>query len=167
MQRTGLKSRPVRGKPCPALPWLVCAVMLQTTHVLAKPRTDLRVEPGPQVISAEERAIEPDPSSGAEHAVILLEETDRIEDELRDSRTSYHVRAKILSNEGRDLANVEIPYMARDGVLRRWWGRTILPDGTVRELKEEELDRQSVMKTAWGEVRAMKGALPEIGRAHV
>ncbi len=161
MRRTA-ESLPTRDRRFPSLRRLLFGVALAAMPILARPPTDLSVEPGPSVISTEEKAIEPDPAHGAEHAVILLEETDCVEDALRPSRTSYHLRAKILSSEGRGLANVEVPYIARDGRLKRWWARTLLPDGTVRELKEEELDHQSMMKTAWGEVRALKGALPAV-----
>src|SRR5262245_33385693 len=89
-------------------------MLLATLQAFARQPTELSVGPGPAVISAEERALQPDPARGAEHAVILLEETDHEEDALRPSRTSYHLRAKILSAEGRSLADVEIPHSGEE-----------------------------------------------------
>jgi len=63
------------------------------------------IEPGPAVMSEEERALEADPARGIEHAVIVVEETSRAEDKGSGTKTTFHLRAKILSNEGRDLAN--------------------------------------------------------------
>lgn len=51
--------------------------------------------------------------------VILIEEFQRDEDLGRDMKSWFYRRAKILSNEARDLAN---------GKGVKFWGRTILPD---------------------------------------
>lgn len=136
------------------------AAMLAGQAVAAT--TSLKVTPGPTVQSEAEKALVADPARGIEHAVILLEE--RIVDEWRgtDGTEFVHVRAKILSNEGRDLANVTIPWQPGTDWLAEWWGRTILPDGRVLELKKEDLIVQPVAKfrgTQWKEYRA---ALPGV-----
>jgi len=137
----------------------VCACLASLPASARK--TDLKIAPGPAEMTAEEKAISADAAAGTEHGVILLEETDRTES-FTGCKTVYHLRAKILSNEGRSLADVAIPIVADDGELKDWWARTILPDGGVLELPRTKLEQQSMMKTSWGEVRAIKGALPGV-----
>ncbi len=139
---------------------LVCFVLFPPAS--ARTKTDIDILPGPSVMSAEEKAIAADPVKGIEHGVILVEETELDDDRAEYTRTSYHMRAKILSNEARDLANVVIPYHRKGGYFKTWWGRTILPDGSVHELPESALQEQSVVKGAFGEVKVLKGALPAV-----
>lgn len=134
---------------------------LYTSAALLAAGTELSVRPGPSMISDAERAIEADPSLGVEHAVILVEETEMNEDYGTDVELTYHMRAKILSNEARGLADVEIVLDDREK-LTSWWGRTLLPDGTVLEVAERELAQQSLVRAGrWG-TRALKAALPGV-----
>jgi hypothetical protein len=73
----------------------------------------------------------------------------------------FHMRAKILSNEARSLADVEI-FLDDKESLTDWWGRTLLPDGTVLELDRRELREQQIARSGWWQQRAMKGALPGV-----
>jgi hypothetical protein len=120
------------------------------------------IEPGPAVMSEEESALEADPAKGIEHALILVEETWRAEDQGTATKTAFHMRAKILSNEGRALANIEIPFPRKGGKLKQFWGRTILPGGTVHELRKDDLDRQVVVKAKRAGVEVAKAALPGV-----
>ncbi len=108
----------------------------------------------------EEDAIVADPAAGAEHAVILAEEIGQDDAIGVLSRTTYHRRAKILSNEGRHLADIEIPLYSKEGSVKEWWGRTILPDGRTFETSEAELQEQSVLRKGWKEeIRLLKASL--------
>lgn len=120
------------------------------------------VKPGPTVMSAEEKAIVANVAGGAQHGVILIDETDSNDDRGAMSQTAYHLRAKILSQEGRGLADITIPVDRGPTDLRRWWGRTIFPDGRVIDLPESALKMQSVAKSAAGEMQEYKGALPGV-----
>jgi hypothetical protein len=71
------------------------------------------------------------------------------------------MRAKVLSSEGRDLANVEIPTYNGD-TLTKWWGFSIAPDGTVHELPQAELRSQSVMKEGRSEYAELRGVIPGV-----
>jgi hypothetical protein len=75
---------------------------------------------------------------------------------------SFHMRAKILSPEGRELADVVIPTERGDSDLTAWWGRTILPNGEVKELPQSELKAQFLAKTAYGKFHELRGALPGV-----
>lgn len=142
-----------------------CALCVGLTILLAcgasfaKSKTDIKIVPGPTSMSEEEKAIQSDQAQGIENAVILVEETVKNDDLGTDSSVAYHLRAKVLSNEGRALANIEIPHNIKVGDLKEWWGRTLLPDGTIIELKEEELKEQSLGKVGRYETRILKGAL--------
>ena len=124
-------------------------------------KTEIAINPGLPAMTPEEAAIVADPAAGTQHAVVLLEETDRDEARGTGYVLTYHLRAKVLSPEGRALGDVEIP-VSSPTELKKWWGRTILPDGKVLELTEAELSRQAVAKTSLGKTVTLKGALPGI-----
>jgi hypothetical protein len=112
-------------------------------------------------MTAEEKSLAPDPSKGSEHGVILAIESERDERESGLSQVSYRLRAKIFSNNGRDLGDVQIP-ITKKSLLRGFWGWTLLPDGTVLDLKKEDLREQVIVDSTFGKVSAMKGSLPGI-----
>ncbi len=115
--------------------------------------------PGPIMMTVEERSIVPDVASGAQHGVILLLETLLDESSPLGFHLAHHLRAKILSNEGRDLANVVIPFSGKTKLVR-WWGRVILPEGRVIDLDETHLKPQTILDVArW---RVLKVALPGV-----
>src|SRR2546427_3526235 len=77
---------------------LLAAIVLTGTLARAgKTKAVSEAEPGPAVISEEEKAIVEDSAKGVENAVILLEETVRNEDAATVDWISYHIRIKILS----------------------------------------------------------------------
>ena len=110
-------------------------------------------------MSDAEKAIVPDAASGAQHGVILAEETDRNDNDRYQYEVAYHLRAKILSAEGRKLADVEIPVSNGLSDVKTWWGRTILSDGTSVELPKEALELATVVKTDFGASKVLKAAL--------
>jgi hypothetical protein len=124
--------------------------------------TDIPITPGPTVMSEQEKAIVADAASGLQHGVILIAETERDDNRGTSSELGHHLRAKILSPEGRGLADVAIPFEQGNSELKSWWGRTILPDGTVLELREQDLESQAVAKSVHGDFRELRGALPGV-----
>ena len=107
------------------------------------PGTAIVVGPGPRTMSAEEKALGTDPAAAQEPGIILVDETVRNE-ESGSTEILRHVRAKILGDEARSLAEVEIPYPRGSGVLKRWWGFTILPDGKVLEVEQGDLTKREI-----------------------
>lgn len=120
------------------------------------------LEQGPAVVSAEEQALQPEPEKGIEHGVILFVEYKDDEKDPRAIRLGMHLRAKIFSNEARDLGNIEIPYDAMKWEMKEWWGRVMQPDGTVLELAREELQEQTLSRSRGRDRVIRKGALPGI-----
>ncbi|MBI3447440.1 MAG: DUF3857 domain-containing protein [Acidobacteria bacterium] len=139
---------------------LACGLVLCVAATPARAANHYPIEPGPEEMSAEEKAIVPDPSSGAEHAVVLAVEIEQDDAISVLAKTSYHLRAKILSPAGRALANVEIPLLTQEGSIKTWWGRTILPDGTVLSLPDSELHEEPLVRKGAGkESRVVKAVL--------
>ncbi|MBI3450871.1 MAG: hypothetical protein HY049_18395 [Acidobacteria bacterium] len=137
----------------------------------AAPQIPINIEPGPSVMSDAEKAMVFD-AEGSRHAgVILLEES--LRDDVRGGDpqipgrkpeaaygiNAFHRRAKILSADARELANVEIFLADKAATVVQWWGRTILPDGKVLELKREALTEIPVIKYGRNNQRAFRGAL--------
>ena len=141
---------------------VVVIVISGVSVVAARDKAALRIAPGPKVMSADEKAIVPDAARGAEQAVILSEETESDESMPGMARISYHMRAKILSNEARSVAEIEIPASRSGGELRKWWGMTVLPDGNSVEMKDADLTEQEVVRFGNVKVRTLKGALPSV-----
>jgi hypothetical protein len=141
---------------------LMLLATVSTAALAASNRPEIEVKPGPEVMSEEERSLAPDPNKGMQHGVILLEEVDRQEGDPNFSQIAYHLRAKILSNEGRDLANVEFSVGRGHWRVKEWWGKTILPDGTVLDLPREGLEEHTVARVRRESYRVMKGALPGV-----
>jgi Domain of Unknown Function with PDB structure (DUF3857) len=100
--------------------------------------------------SEEELKMTADPKAPGADAVFL-----EIKETSNDStrRKTYYARIKVLTEAGRDLATVEIPYLKGTDEVTQVKGRTIHPDGTVAPLavkpenllgvktKEEQTDR--------------------------
>jgi len=141
--------------------FLVSALLSTSFLALGADRTAIELDPGPQKITPEEQALAPDAASGSQHGIILLDETERDDSTGSKSQIWHHVRAKIFTNEGRGLADVEIPF--NTGLaLKKWWGWTILPDGSVRELKQEDLKEQETVRAGRTKFSFLRGALPTV-----
>jgi hypothetical protein len=137
---------------------IAAMLVIAASVVHAKPAP---IAPGPTVMSPDEIALAADPSRGLEHAAILVEEVLRVDGSIGTELT-VHARAKILSNEGRELANVKIPFVKGSSHLRKWWGRVIFPDGRVLELPQSRLEEQAVLRSDERNVSAMAAALPGV-----
>lgn len=112
-------------------------------------------------MSEEERQILPDPSSGARDGVILFEEAQRDDRaSAAGTRLYFHRRAKILSERGREMASIELPFGSDEVVIDPWWGRTLLPDGTLLELPREGLKERVLRRASGREVRRLVAELP-------
>ncbi len=124
--------------------------------------TQLDVRPGAKVMSAEEKAITADPEKGIEHAVILIEQTERDDTTSGGYRLKYHLRAKILSSEARSLGDITVPIYRETGNVRKFWAYVIKPDGSVKEIGKKGLKKQVVTESNRSKLTALKTALPEI-----
>src|SRR5262245_28257102 len=139
---------------------LLCVLVLSALPTAAaKPDTSLDVGPGPLTISPEEAALAGD---GKTDAVVLLEEQSIDEHLGTDRELRFHLRAKILTNEGRSLADIAIPYLKGEDKIKEWWARTLLPDGKVMELPLDQAIQHTAVKVRSAEQREMRAALPGV-----
>lgn len=141
-------------------PTLFCALLVGVAAAWAA-SNKVRIDPGPEAITDEERAIVADPASGIEHAVILVDETQQNDAYGAASELQRHLRAKILSNEARELADVQI-LLAPDEKLTGWWGFVVQPGGQVLHLEERELVEQSIVRVGRYEFRSLAAPLPGV-----
>jgi len=119
------------------------------------------VGPGPKSMSSAERALEPGSRGGSEHGIYIAYETHADDSYGAGGRVRRHIRAKIFSNEARDIGNIEIELRPEEK-LSDWWGRTILPDGTVLELEESQIRTEDMVRAGRYAYRVVKAALPGI-----
>jgi len=160
LSSAGFASRPLSAPRFLALG--IALLSLTANEAPAGGKTVISIRPGPRSITPEERSLAQDPSRGAEHGFILLDETERDESVGVDSSLTYHLRAKIFSSQARKLADLEVPYNRDEGVLKKWWAWTLLPDGGVLELKREDLKEQEVMRSGGFKIAVLKGSLPGV-----
>ncbi|MCI0656604.1 MAG: DUF3857 domain-containing protein [Acidobacteria bacterium] len=140
---------------------LIVALPAMTASYAAE-KTELQIVPGARTMSPEEKALVPDPALGSQHGVLLVDETVRDESAGTESNVSHHIRAKIFSNEARSLGDIEIPFDREDGLLKKWWGFVLLPDGAVLELKQAALREQEVARSRGVRIAVLKASLPGV-----
>ena len=85
---------------------------------------------GFQPIPPEELSLKEVPQAPGAAAVILYRQVDRDDNGTTSNQYNY-VRIKILTEEGRKYANVEIPFFQSTGKIVAVHGRTTRPDGSV------------------------------------
>ncbi|HTR87382.1 MAG TPA: DUF3857 domain-containing protein, partial [Reyranella sp.] len=92
-------------------------------------------------LSPDELQMTSEPAAPKAPAIYLYRQIDRDD---RDSEEQIYVRVKILTEEGRKYADIEIPYKKGDEAIRGIQARTIKPDGTIAEFNGEIYDKSLV-----------------------
>ncbi len=168
----------------PAIPILASLLVAPLLPASDSVESRFEVAPGDLFMSEAEKAIVAAPGLEDVGAVILLESSethDVIEPGgkaviplpfvwlvrtsfpfAKGSIIAHHRRVKVLSNAGRDVANVEIPFIEGRDTLDRFWARTILPDGGVLELTKEDLQEQTLVRHDESTLKVLKAALPGV-----
>ena len=81
-------------------------------------------------ITPDELKMTSEPKAPGAPAIFLYREVDRKDSGTANTEYNY-ARIKILTEEGRKYANVEIPYLHRTTAISNIRARTIRPDGTI------------------------------------
>jgi hypothetical protein len=84
-----------------------------------------------------------EPQAPGAHAIILYRQVDR-DDNIRTPHEDNYVRVKILTEEGRKYANVEIQYRKGRESVVAVHARTIRPDGSIVEFSGQSFDKELV-----------------------
>jgi len=98
---------------------------------------------GFQPISPEELKMTSEPQAPGAPAIILYRQVDR-DDNGRTSHEDDYFRIKILTEEGRKYADVEIPYTKGNDNVAAIRARTIKPDGTIVNFDGKVFDKELV-----------------------
>jgi hypothetical protein len=114
---------------------------------------------GFQPVSQEELKMTSEPLAPGAPAIILYRQVDR-NDNGRTSHEDNYVRIKILTEEGRKYANVELPFWKERTAINDVHGRTIRPDGSIAEFDGKVLE-QEVVKVRGLKVLAKTFSLPD------
>src|ERR1700690_172976 len=98
---------------------------------------------GFQPVSPDELKMTSEPQAPGAHAVILYRQVDR-DDNIETPHEDNYFRIKILTEEGRKYANVEIPYSKENEEIVSIHARTIRPDGSIADLGSKPFDKELV-----------------------
>ena len=96
-----------------------------------------------QPISPDELKMTSLPESPGAPAVILYRQVDR-DDNAKTGNEQDYVRIKILTEEGRKYADVEIPYFRDQGNVIAIRARTVRPDGSIANFTGKAFDKTIV-----------------------
>ncbi|HKY31271.1 MAG TPA: hypothetical protein VJV23_01960 [Candidatus Polarisedimenticolia bacterium] len=157
-QQEGRSAAAARG-----LAAMAASLALLSAAPASPDKAPFTVEPGPRTMSDEERALLPDPSIGAQHAIVLVDDT------IRDDtipRFSRHYRVKILSPLWRGIGDWEIPYEARPNI-QKWWTTIIPPAGDPIEMSLDDMVPQIVARRGGAKLRVLKLALPKVSSGSI
>ena len=109
-------------------------------------------------ISPEELKMTSVPEAPGAPAVYLYRQVDRDDQE---SHEYNYVRIKILTEEGRKYADVEIPFFKDSGDIRNIKARTIRPDGTIAAFEGKAYEK-TIIKAKGLKYLAKTFTLPDV-----
>jgi hypothetical protein len=111
-----------------------------------------------QPITPDELKMTAVPEAPGAPAVILYRQVDR--DDGPNAHQYNYVRIKILTEEGRKYANVEIPFFKEEGNIHNLKARSIRPDGTVANF-DGKVYEQTIIKAKGVKYLAKTLTLPD------
>src|SRR5690348_3244655 len=94
-----------------------------------------------QPVSPADLQMKSEPKAPKASAIYLYRQVDRDD---ADSSENIYSRIKILTDEGREYANVEIPYLRGSTSIRALQARVIHPDGSIVEFDGQVFDKPLV-----------------------
>jgi hypothetical protein len=113
-----------------------------------------------QPVSPEELKMTSEPKAPGVPAILLFHQVDR-DDNGHTSHEDNYFRVKILTEEGRKFANVEVPFFGRDGTIVGIHGRSIRPDGSIANFDGKIFDK-NIVKARGLKYMAKTFTLPDV-----
>src|ERR1700757_4921211 len=98
---------------------------------------------GFQPVSPDELKMTSEPKAPGAAAIILYREVNR-DDRGKTAHEDVYFRIKILTEEGRKYADIEIPFFKEEGNVVNLHARTIEPDGTIVNFSGKAFDKMMV-----------------------
>lgn len=114
-----------------------------------------------QPVNPDELKMTSEPLAPGAPAVILYRQVDRDDTTLRNVREDNYVRIKILTEEGRKYANIEIPFLKGADEVVQIEARTIKPDGSIAEFDGKVFEK-SLLKARTLNYLAKTFTLPSV-----
>jgi hypothetical protein len=120
----------------------------------------VRAGDGFQPISPEELKMTAEPLAPGAPAIILYRQVDR-DDNGATSHEDNYIRIKILTEEGRKQADVEIPFLKGNNDVVHLHARAIRPDGSVTDFDGKVFEK-SIVKARGLKYMAKTFTLPDV-----
>src|SRR3954451_1161689 len=98
---------------------------------------------GFQPISPDELKMTSEPKAPGAPAIILYREVNR-DDRGNTAHEDVYFRIKILTEEGRKYADIEIPFLKDEGNIAAIHARTIRPDGSIVDFNGKAFEKSIV-----------------------
>lgn len=136
---------------------LTTAAVLSYSFLLASPAW---AGIGFQPVNPEELKMTSEPQAPGAPAIILYRQVDRVDDPYTPHEDNY-IRIKILTEEGRNYANVELPFARGWEDIVAIHARTIRPDGSIAEFDGKVLEK-TVTKKRGEEILVKAFNLPDV-----
>ena len=115
---------------------------------------------GFQPVSPDELKLTSEPQAPGAPAIILYRQVDR-DDNGQTSHEDDYLRIKILTEEGRKYANVEIPFLKGSQNIVKVKARTIRPDGSIADFGGQVFEKY-LMKGKGVKYLAKTFTLPDV-----
>lgn len=113
-----------------------------------------------QTVSPDELKMTSEPKAPGAPAVILFRAVDR-DDRGQAAHEDVYLRIKILTEEGRKYADIEIPFWKDQGSVVNIHARTIKPDGSIVNFSGKVFDK-SIVKARGVKYMAKTLTLPDV-----
>jgi hypothetical protein len=162
--KSPMSAATVGGHPVPRLCRLpaairLCAVAAFLVMALPTPADSQQSSPtGWPAISAEELARKDDPTNPGASAILLYREQHT--DDVKQFETNYS-RIKVLTDEGKKYADIEIPYFDKAVRIEDVRARTVQPDGKAVDFDGQIFDKL-VAKAKGVKFQAKTFTLPDV-----
>jgi len=136
--------------------WLITSLLALLTIVCPRRASASGFQP----VSAEELKMTAEPNAPGAPAILLFRQVDR-DDNGRTSHEDNYFRHKILTEEGRKYADVEIPFYKEEGNIVNLRARTIRPDGSIVNFDGKAFDK-TIAKAKGLKYMAKTFTLPDV-----
>lgn len=113
-----------------------------------------------QPVSPDELKMTSEPKAPGAPAIILFRQVDR-DDRGLTAHEDVYFRIKILKEEGRQYADIEIPFFKQEGKVVNLHARTITPDGTIVPFTGKAFDK-SIVKARGLKYMAKTFTFPDV-----
>ena len=131
-----------------------------TTGAALKCARPVSAAEGFQPVSPDELKMTSEPKAPGASAIILFREVNR-DDNGRTSHEYNYFRIKILTQEGRKYADIEIPFFKKEGNAVGIHARTIRPDGSIANF-DGKIFEKTILKAKGFKYLAKTFTLPEV-----